>query len=233
MHRKLEAMLDCQIATTSDLSLLRMSISRPNESLAEYPRVSQPYDTSLCSTLRAKFGDLELLSKIFAFAREATSQLGEWCADELWRFALAEEELRKGERKIERKFNRDAENKPIELLDTELGRLREARQIVRDWAFSEPTDSGNNVSHKVLLLQKYLSKTYERPTGIKCIIFVKRRYTARLLHQLLRRHGTPHLRLDLLIGTRYAELGDIKTTFRQQVLTLMRFRKGDVNCLVC
>ena len=226
-------MLHSQIATTSDLSLLRMSVSRPNEKLATYKRLAYAYDTPLCTSLRAKFGDLEALSKTFKNAREATSQLGEWCADHLWRFVLEEEQAVKVERKMERKFNRDSGNRPMEMLDSELSRLREAKEVVEKWIFASPDACGNSMSPKVLLLHQYLGLIFEKPSDAKCIIFVKHRYTARLLAQLLSQTGTPNLHPDVLIGSRTGEVGDISFSFRQQVLTLMKFRKGDVNCLVC
>ena len=232
MSRELEVMLHSQIATTSDLSLLRMSISRPDESLAVYGRLAYSYDTPLCSSLKAKFGDLRTLAKSFRNAREATSQLGQWCADHLWRFVLDEEQARKVERKMERKFNRDTANRPVEMLDAELARLKEAEEMVKNWTFAEPDLSEKSLSPKALLLHRYMSLIFEKPSDAKCIIFVKHRYTARLLAQLFGRIGTSHLRPDLLIGTRNGDVGDIRISFRQQVLTLMKFRKGDINCLV-
>ena len=230
--RDLETVLNCQIATASDLALLRNTVSRPKESVAEYDQLTRPYDTPLCAKLRSEFGDLEVLSKIFSFAREATAQLGEWCADELWRFALAEEESRKVERKMERIFVRGQENRPIDLLDKELVRLRKAKDIVQQWTFRPPTVKGNDLSPKVQLLLRYLALTFERPTNTKCIIFVKRRYTARLLRNLLNHLGTDYLRPDTLIGSAYGAIGDLKISFRQQILTLLKFRNGEVNCLI-
>ena len=225
-------MLHSQIATTSDLSLLRMSISRPDESIAIYGRLVYAYDTPLCSSLKAKFGDLEVLVKFFRNAREATSQLGEWCADQLWRFVLDEGEAVKVERKIERKFNRDPGNHPVEILDAEITRLREAKQMVKQWTFVEPHVSKNSLSPKVSLLHRYMSLIFEKPSDVKCIIFVKHRYTARLLAQLFSHIGTPNLRLDLLIGTRSGDVGDISFSFKQQIVSLAKFKKGDINCLV-
>ena len=226
-------MLHSQIATTSDLSLLRMSISRPDESLAVYGRLLYAYDTPLCASLRAKFDDFDSLAKTFKNAREATSQLGEWCADHLWRFVLDEEEALKVERKMERKFNRDPTSHPVAVLDAEIARLREAKEMVKSWTFAKPDASKNSLSPKVLLLHQYMTLIFEKPSDVKCIIFVKRRYTARLLAQLFSHIGTPNLRLDLLIGSRTGDAGDISFSFRQQVLTVRKFKKGDINCLVC
>lgn len=209
-----------------------MSISRPNENIAVYEKLRYPYVTRLSAALKEKFGEIEALSKIFKFTREATSQLGEWCADRVWSLALVEEEAIKLERKVERSFNTEREVRPIEILDAELACVREAKKFVADWTFSPPSYTGNSLSSKVLLLQRYLGLIFERPNDARCIVFVKRRYTARLLGELLAQIGTGHLRVGLLIGTRYGDPGDVKVSFRQQVLTLGKFRKGEINCLV-
>jgi endoribonuclease Dicer len=169
---------------------------------------------------------------LFAFARDATSHLGEWCADHFWFMALADQESFKVERKLERTFLADKENRPIHLLDVELSRVREAKEFVHDWIFAAPKLEENILSPKVLLLHKYLGLIFEKPSDARCIIFVKRRYTARLLMALFTQIGSPLMRLGLLIGTRYGDPGDVKISFRQQVLTLTKFRKGEINCLV-
>ena len=241
-------MLNCQIATASDLSLVRNSISRPDESIVEYSKLRYPYETSLCALLKARFGDMEVLSGLFAFARDATSYLGEWCADHFWSMAFAEQEFLKLERKLERSIfpneerriftpprrnsPSDEEVQPIHLLDAELSRVREIIDILRDWTFSAPKPEENILSSKALLLYKYLGLIFEKPSDARCIVFVKRRYTARLLVALFTQIGLPLVRLGLLIGTRYGDPGDVKISFRQQVLTLTKFRKGEINCLV-
>ena len=225
-------MLHCQIATASDLSLLRMSVSRPDESIAAYKPLCRPYDTTLNAKLKAGFKDMVGLTRLFEFAREATSELGEWCADQIWSFGLADEEARKVERKIERSFVADKDSRPVEEQEAEINRLRDAMAVVKDWTFPPPNTIPNSLSSKVQLLQKYLELVFEKPTDARCIIFVKRRYTARLLGELFSRIGTPHLRLGLLIGTRTGDAGDVKFTFRQQVLTLVKFKSGELNCLV-
>lgn len=224
-------MLHCQIATTADLSLLRMSVSRPRESIAEYTRLQHSYTTPLCAQLKNTFGDLEAVRRVAVFAHEATSPLGEWCADRVWALALADDEARKIERTTERLFLAQKDACPIERLDADLDRIRQAQEFVRNWNFIPPSAIGNSMSPKVLLLKKYLDQVYEKPCDTRCIVFVKRRYTARLLGQLFAKIGSPHLRLGMLIGTRYGDAGDVKISFRQQVLTLMRFRKGEINCL--
>ena len=225
-------MLHCQIATTSDLSLVRMSISRPCESIAVYKPLAHTYFTPLAIELKAKFGDMEALKKLFRYTQEATSQLGEWCADRIWSFALAEEEGSKIERKIERTFLAATEPSPMRVLDDELERFHKARHLVSQWEYAQPSFEGNSLSPKVHLLLHYLDCIFEKPSETRCIIFVKRRYSARLLNELCARLGTPHIRTGLLTGTRYGDPGDLKISFRQQVLTLVKFKRGDINCLV-
>ncbi|KAI4118772.1 MAG: hypothetical protein LQ345_001232 [Seirophora villosa] len=230
--RELETMLHCQIATTADLALLRTSVSRPNEAIVEYAGLQIPYETALGRELRTRYGSLKSLAKVFTYAREATSELGEWCADQVWSFAMAEKEAVRFERRIEKAFTKKHETTSVEMLDDEIGRLHEAQKFVSDWKFVEPMERPNGISSKVLVLRQYLDLIFERPTDARCIIFVDRRYTARLLKELFARFGSPHLRSGLLVGARNGDPGDAQLSVRQQILTLNQFRKGVLNCLV-
>ncbi|KAL8932688.1 MAG: hypothetical protein Q9216_006725, partial [Gyalolechia sp. 2 TL-2023] len=229
--KNLEDMLHCQIATTADLTLLRMSVSRPNECLTKYPALPLPFETELYREMQARYGDLEVLTKIFSYAKEASSQLGQWCADQVWSFAMAEHEALKFERRVEKNFSKAQDTRPVEILDDEMNRLREAQKFVMNWDFTKPTEGGNGLSSKVSVLRQWLDGVFERPTNDRCIVFVDRRYTARLLHDLFARIGTSHLRAGLLVGARNGEPGDRVLSVRQQILTLSNFRKGLVNCL--
>ena len=225
-------MLHCHISTISDLTILKKSVKRPEEEIITYEKLCCPYMTPLGDALMQRFGKIEALSKVFKFSREATSHLGEWCADRVWFLALMDEEAMKVQRKIEKSFSTVNEDRPIQQLDAELACLQEAKEFISGWKFAQPASTGNSLSSKVLMLQQYLALTFEKPSNAKCIIFVKKRYTARLLAELFKQIGTEHLRMGLLVGTRYGDPGDIKFSFRQQVLTLSKFRKGEINCLV-
>ena len=211
--------------------MLRMSASRPNERIVEYEPLVGPYKTSLCINIESGYGDMDCLSRLIRFATEAASELGEWCADHVWSFALTDQEASRLEGKAERSFNADKIARPVSELDHELERIREAKKIVDDHIFLPPRFTGNSLSPKVQRLYEYLSALFERPTDAKCIVFVRQRYTARLLSEFFRRIGGCHLRIGVLIGTRAGDAGDAKLTFRQQVVTLMKFRKGELNCL--
>ncbi|KAL8861765.1 MAG: hypothetical protein Q9178_001966 [Gyalolechia marmorata] len=229
--KELEVMLHCQIATTTDPALLRTAVSRPEEIVAVYERLQFPYSTRLCQEMEARYGQMQILSKIFKSAKNVTSELGEWCADQLWLFAMAEKEALKVEKKIEKAFENEPNSRPVEMLDAELHDLREAQAFVKEWAFEEPLIDIPGLSSKVLALRQYLNLIYERPTDARCIVFVKQRYTAQLLGGLFARIGSPHLKLGILIGTCHGDPGDVKVSFKQQMMTLHRFKKGDLNCL--
>ena len=234
--RELEAMLDSQIATTADLSLLRLTVSRPKEEIVEYSRLHSPYLTTLSSELKGIVGELEAIQKVLAFARDATSQLGEWCADRVWVLALKEEEAQKIERKTERLFLASRDFKPVERLDEDMRRIKKAQELIATWEFPKLPywPNTNAVSPKVKLLKKFLDHTFKESSKPRCIIFARKRYTARLLAEFLSdsENSNANLQLGLLIGTNRGEAGDVRVSFREQVMTLKSFREGKLNCLV-
>lgn len=229
--KDLEAMLHCQIATTADLALLRTSVSRPNESIAEYQTLLAPYETDLCREMRTRYGDMESLAKIFKHAKEAASELGEWCADQVLFYAFGEKQSNKLERKVEKEYIKNQDTRPIEMLDQEMNRLHDVQDMVSSWKCVEPTKRPNGLSPKVLVLRQYLELIFERPTDARCIVFVDKRYSARLLSELFAQIGSPHLRPGKLVGARNGQSDDADSSVRQQILTLNKFRKGLLNCL--
>ncbi|KAI9770580.1 MAG: Dicer-like protein 1 [Geoglossum simile] len=229
--RDLETLLHAQIATASDFKLLQKSVNRPNEVVAQYDKPPAPFETPLLLRMKAMFGDMVVLSKPFRFAKRASSELGSWFADQVWSFYLAEEEARKLEGKIERDFLSQKTEHSIAKLDAEVSRIREAREVVKKHIFRDPQAKPADLSSKVLVLQHYLALVFERPTEAKCIVFVQSRYTAKLLGDLFSRIGGPNIRSGILVGTRTGEPGDLNVSFRQQVVTLINFRKGLLNCL--
>ena len=230
-------LLHCQIATASDVTLLRRTVHRPDEKVGAYDALALPFDTTLCRLIRDKAGRLDALSKTFETARLAASELGPWCADQIWSFALGQREGRNLERKMEQAYTAKPNRLAFQqTLEESLAQLQEARDVVLGHDFTRPEATSDYLSAKVLLLQRYLNNRFERPTDDKCIVFVQKRYTAKVLEVLFKDEniGTPHLRAGCLIGARSGseDAADLSTTFRRQVVTLTRFRKGQLNCLV-
>ena len=174
-----------------------------------------------------------MLAGLFTKAKLAASELGEWCADRLWKLALQEEEASKLERKAEHDFASDAVSRTA--LDMELQMIKGAKEMVQEPEFLTPAPSAvmrsPMLSSKVMCLKDFLLAEYENPTETRCIVFVQRRLSARLLTDLFQGMRAAHMRVGTLIGTRQAESGDLKVTIREQMITLMKFRKGEINVL--
>lgn len=231
MGRELEALLDSRIATTSNLALLRKTVHRPREEAAHYPALAAPFETDLYRRMYAQFGNMEVFQKLFDFAKAASSDLGRWPSDIYWSFALAEKQAHKAEMRLERDFHRDKKTVPTEVLDAEIARLQEARKLVESYEFGICTPNISDLSPKVLMLYDWLQQYFAGPSDSKCIVFVEKRHTARLLQRIFSDIGGPHLRTGVLVGVGSGTGLDLRTSNRQQVLTIMRFRKDDLNCL--
>ena len=228
--QELERLLHCKIATTSDVTLVANSISRPEEIVAEYPPLQHPFDTPFVKALREKYGEVNAFKKFFYASRQLSSELGRWAADAYWSFAFSEEEARKIEMREERTFYLDRGNKPVKKLDEELALLREAAEFVRQRDFGVPALNEADLSSKVLKLYEWLKAYYLRTDEARCIVFVERRHTARLLNLIFTHLGMEHLHCDMLVGVN-STFGDLNISLRNQVLTVAKFRRGEVNCL--
>lgn len=226
----MENLLHCRIATTAKLDLLRKTISRPDEEVVKYAPLQKPFETPLHKNIRNKFGDVRAFQALFQSSKHASSELGAWCSDMCWFFALQEEEAKKLEIRQEQAYHKDKKRKPISTLDEEVAKLREAAEVVKNHIFDEPKPTLTYLSSKVLILHHWLAQYFERPTNARCIVFVERRHTARLLHHVFTSIGGPHLRSGMIIGNT-SRAGDLNVSFRQQVMTLLKFRKGELNCL--
>ncbi|KAL1967917.1 hypothetical protein VTN77DRAFT_2334 [Rasamsonia byssochlamydoides] len=226
----LEKLLDSQIATTSNLTLLRQVVNRPTEQVWKYPRLDPPFKTALYECLETRFGDVECLAKIFKFSLNASSELGEWCSDRVWAYVLAEEVLPKLQGSVSRAFNRSIRNGSMDKVENEINRLKDACQVVAAYKLRSH-DISHQLSPKVQLLRDELSKHFGRAANTKCIVFTKQRHTARLLGDLFTSLDIPNLRPGVLIGVRSGDDAGMNTTYHQQFKAMMRFRKGELNCL--
>jgi endoribonuclease Dicer len=236
---ELEAMLHSEIATAADSSLLQYAITSKAEQLATYGTLRPSFMTPLHQQMRQRFKGNAILRKPLEYSYQiASRELGSWCADQIFKFCLAGEESNILLAKTERQYLAKKVPGPMAILEQQKSQLQEALDIIKAHTFEPPdfnlaTISSKNLSSKVMLLAKYLKERYERPTDDKCIVFVKQRYTARLLATLFSHPTmkTPHLFVSSLVGTRKGDAADLNTSFREQVVTMMNFRKGVINCL--
>ena len=240
--RELESLLHAHICTTKDPELAQYTITKSHEEIWSYSPLGPEYDTELCIQMRECFKNNKVLRKPLQFARSASRELGGWCTDQVWLYCLGENEFKRLVAKTERAFHQKKFALP-EVLAAQQAQLQEAQEIIQRHAFEEPdfnlkvaeVDSyrSKNLSTKVVKLALHLKHRFERPTEDKCIVFVERRYTARLLASLFSRSdmGTPNLFVGTLVGTRPGEVGDLSTSFADQVRTMANFRQGKLNCL--
>ena len=141
-------------------------------------------------------------------------------------------EAQKIESRNERLLNRINDPAAVEKVEMEIRMIREAREIVATHDYTVPGLTLPDVSAKVQRLQQFLDSVYSEDTEDKCIIFVTQRYTAHCLAALLKHKHPAFMRLGILIGTRSGRPGEENVTFRQQMVTVSRFRKGRLNCLI-
>ncbi|KAK7188191.1 hypothetical protein DPSP01_001735 [Paraphaeosphaeria sporulosa] len=227
---QLEAMLDCKIATTSDITLSANAINRPEEEIARYSRLPGGYETKFHQELKVRFGHLAVFGKLFNQSKRFASELGRWASDEYWTFAFTEAESRKREIREEYKFNKTLTNESIDKLNTQIAQLREAAEYVKNFDNGIPTTTPEDLSSKVLLLHWYLDQYYHRHGNNRCIVFVEQRQTARLLHRIFKYIGGPHLHGDILVGVS-GSIGDFHVSLSKQIRTVSDFRKGELNCI--
>lgn len=228
---ELENLLDSRIATTADMTLVSKAVSRPTEKILQYASAVKPFETQLYLALKTAFGDEPCFEPIFERAKQISSHLGRWCSDTYLKYALNDDKVRKLEMRIERKFHARRADKDVAELDDQLAEVRNASSMAQQYVLLPPKLDTYDLNSKVLELKYWLSGRYERPSDHRCIVFVDKRHTARLLHLLFKEIGGQHIRSAFLIGANQTDFDEDSVSFRQQVLTLAKFRKGEINCL--
>lgn len=229
---QLEDILCSSIATTANMSLLQKTIVRPHEQILRYlPGQPQSLESDFFREISTRFGDITVIKPLFDRAKYINTHLGRWCSDYYWTFALADKKVQKLESKIERRSNSTTSAETFQQVNAEIEQMKDAIDFVFKHKYPSPCLQAPDVSHKLLSLHNYLSLYFERPSDHRCIVFVEQRVNARLLHELFMRTGGAHLRPGVLTGSGSGRLDDVQATFRNQVVTLMKFRKGELNCL--
>ena len=146
-------MLDSRITTTSDLALLQNAVSRPKEIIGQYEPLGHPFETTLYQELSQLYGGASgSMSKVFAFALNASAELGEWCAEYVWGFALSELESHKLERRAEKELNQRLTAEQTNKIESEIETIREAHRYVSEYFIKDPIPRIEMFSSKVNML---------------------------------------------------------------------------------
>lgn len=227
---ELEGLLHAQIATTKDPASLQRTVSKPKkEIIATYSHLIQPGETELTARLKAVVGGNKLFFKAFAFAVNGSRELGTWFADRLWQLLLHDEELLRIESKTERQFANNMAS--AEVVNKQKKAVQTARDLVEKHEFKGPRE--HLLSSKVHLLLRLLKDSFKEPGAkIRCIVFVDMRWTAKLLADLLQQSiiEIPSLKVGVLMGANNED-GYSQTSFRQQLMTIIKFKTGELNCI--
>lgn len=230
LQRHLELLLDSEIATTTHLTMLRRFVKKPAEETWTYGKLDEPFPTDLYQAMKDKFGNIKALAPIFRFALNATSELGRWCADQVWAQALADDVLPKLEGIVSRDCDLETQKQAAKETQHDITKVKEAYEIVSAHQHKQPLEPGQ-LSPKVELFLDHLRKHFRESKDKKCIVFTKRRNTAKALLRLCETLEIPNLRPGILVGVRSSDItGSI--TLRHQFLVLVKFRQGNINCLV-
>lgn len=227
---ELEGLLHAQIATTKDPLSFKRTISKPKrEELATYSHLVQPCETELTAKLKTVVGRNKLFRKAFKFAIDGSRELGTWFADRMWQLFLDDDELSKIESKTERDLSNDMASP--EVVTKHKKDVQTARGLVEKHQFDEPRE--HLLSSKVHLLLRLLKQSFKDPeANVRCIIFVEMRWTAKVLADLLQNDliDIPALRVGVLMGANQ-DGGYTQTSFKQQLMTIIKFKRGELNCI--
>lgn len=179
--------------------------------------------------LFTRYASFDPLKKLFPLADDYRLYLGTWCSDRYWSFACSDAQAKKREAKQDRQLNKRGQIN--EKADEQIARLGEAHEHVQNHEFDAPVLEAPFLSNRVCALVSKLQAHFERPSDHKCLVFVERRATAKLLHDVVQHFGGPNLRSGVMTGTSAANLDSVSYSHKEQAVTMMKFRKGELNCL--
>ncbi|PHH69497.1 hypothetical protein CDD80_6695 [Ophiocordyceps camponoti-rufipedis] len=223
---ELETMLCSEIATVSDDTLMHGQTTRRQVELEEYYDKLMPPDlakTLLWDKIEELMRDDYGYQAHLKSTLEAASSLGSWCADRYWELLVTDAEIAK------RTGQAYAEGEADQMAN----KMRQLRQLIQENA-TKPQGSlvDDDFSPKFRSLHACLEEAFLRQKTRRCIVFVRERHTAFLLTEALQRTNRRIVGLSAsyAVGSQ-AMSGIVTMSFRDQVLALQRFRRGETNCL--
>jgi len=233
--KELEVLLNARIVTNVNSLLLQQAVHRPKPVLFKYHYHPTPFITPFYRDLWNQYHNVKAFEQIFKKSKEVSNQLGAWCSDGYWMFAFSDAQAKKVEMKVQQRSLGGKDLTPAQLLklDQDIILLREAQEVVKHHDFSIPTIDPTtfSLSPKVIKLYEMLRQVFNEATKSRCIVFVEKRHTAKLLKMVFDLIGCGHLHSGVLIGTASGSVQGMNYSLKDQVVTLMKFRNGDINCL--
>lgn len=231
--RALESMMDSKVATIVEEGGLRNFVPRPMERNVHYLPSGPTQDTELYASLACSLSTSNTSRKLLSDATTIKRELGTWCSDAYWTFALSDRIINQIEYKHSHSLGSGKKHqKSPNVVENEVQNLQAAKKIVDVSEARSNIPSRDQLSNKVETLKNVLDELFQSRVGMRCLVFVERRNMARLLHLLFSRIGAPGLRPGCLTGCRSHTESGFNATFRSQLLTIKDFREGRINCLV-
>ena len=231
---QLEQLLNSEIVTASTDEVAPKGEDR----LVIYTRPQANPCTALSRELGYLIGHNQSIQEIMTVVQEAASELGPWCADRVWQWYFSGDEVDKQASKEECKLTEGldfiSETKRRHV-DGEVDLIYKAGALVAQRVMQSPGVSQAHISSKVQKLLELLRLHFSHESDSICIIFVKKRYKAVVLVDLLSHQNIrpKYLRPAFLLGTGPgSKLAAANMSHREMKATINKFRYGDFNCLV-
>ncbi|RYP65205.1 hypothetical protein DL769_006395 [Monosporascus sp. CRB-8-3] len=228
---QLEALLHSEIRTVNYTDFKSVT-NPPEDTIVKFSAGGSYAETLLWQKLSHLVGNNPIFRKLLLYAKSCTKELGRWCADRIWQICLTEQAVQKIEAKMEKDFVDGTTIRSISDLDAERAAVREAYHTVLNHPLIQVQKAMQHLSHKVTTLAD-LFREHFNPETDKCVVFVEQRWTALLLVDLFKQPGLrmTGIKPGMLLGGGNGDIGEAPMSLRDQVVTMSRFRQGQLNCL--
>ena len=121
--------MHCEIATAADTSLLQFASDPTKEKMLRYAALGPAFETPLFKDMETRLKSNPVFKKPLEFARNASRELGAWCADQVWRFCFEEEEAKKLMAKTERRYHAKKITQPLAVLEVQKAQIKVRRLL--------------------------------------------------------------------------------------------------------
>jgi endoribonuclease Dicer len=227
----LETLLHSKIVTTSNMSLLEHAPRAKNEEWI-YDRPRHAFDTMLTLQIKSSC-NIEELRQPLQFSQTASSTLGRWAANQIWKYIFSDKEA-------DLLVKRYEQSKAYQQIETSEERqkmitaLQDMAAMVKKHEFvKELKLEVGDLSSKVVVLAKQLKQRYAEDPELRTIVFVEQRWTAESLADCFRTLKLPNLKLGILLGANKASRSYCRTgsLSNEQHTVMEHFREGWINCV--
>jgi endoribonuclease Dicer len=231
---RLELLLQSRIASVSE-GTLGIQLGRKNheEVVEYYHTLPLNWESDLVRSLDLIIANHPLLKKQLRFSKDSAREHGAWFAHQYWKLCFRDTEyakwMAKAESFDEESMIRYAGGEAVDV-------IRRVHSVVKAYQLPKLSDKIDLISTKTNCLLRILEKyfSYDKDHNHKCIVFVDQRNTALMLTEMFNDEVSdvliPYLKPAYLFGSQ-RDGGPCNMSYRDAVLTIHKFRKGELNCL--